>query len=187
MGVCFGGCLAYAVAECLQRQGHHVENLALIDTLNPAWAHEQTLGARLSAALRQWAYKLRHHGAHLRDIGPLYGVIYLVDRVAALAHYRAETAAAHLALPVANTGYRRAMLNYQPSPLAANALLVRFHGRRLDAPDLGWEGLLAHGYDLVDLPLEPRGALAGESAIRVGQVLNERLFRFPQLPNDTKG
>jgi acyl-CoA synthetase (AMP-forming)/AMP-acid ligase II/thioesterase domain-containing protein len=171
-GVCLGGCLAYAVAQLLVAHGRQVSTLALIDTINPAWGATQPWPSILAARSRQWRHKLIHHYSHLGRVGPIQGLHYLAGRVNALVRNNAETAAARLSLPIAAPSFRRALLSYRPEPLPVDTLVIRFHGRRLDAPALGWQPLLGGHLRLVDLPLEPEGALANHSALRVASVLN---------------
>jgi hypothetical protein len=67
------------------------------------------------------------------------------------------------------------MQAYRPQPWPSSALVLRFPGRRLDAPSLGWTHLVEGNLELVTLPFEPEGSLAKDSAARVASVLAAHL------------
>lgn len=170
VGVCFGACVAYEVARRLEAEGEQVALLALVDTINPAWRHEHRLAARLAHA-RQWRYKLRHHLGRIAGMGPREAKAYLAGRLRAAKLYRTEV-----------SPFRSAMRRYRPGPLRGDALVVRLRGRRLDAPDLGWRDRVEGRLDVVDLPLEPEGALARKSGARVAAVIDARLRATREAP-----
>ena len=163
VGLCFGACVAYEVARRLEADGERVAFVALVDTLNPAWRHEHRLAARLAHA-RQWRYKLRHHLKRIAELGFREARTYLAGRLRAAHKYRTEV-----------NPFRSALRRYRPGPLRGDALVVRLRGRRLDAPDLGWRDCVEGRLEVVDVPLEPEGALARKSGARVAAVIDARL------------
>ncbi|MCX6612272.1 MAG: AMP-binding protein [Acidobacteria bacterium] len=163
-GVCFGGCLAFEVAHCLAAKGGNVQFLCLIDTLNPAWKSENLGLQYFGAEARQLGFKLRHHVARIFGLGPLGAASYLAGRIEAFFKSQLET-----------SPYRNAMHDYRPQPWPSNTLVLRFPGRRLDAPALGWTHLVKGYLELVNLPFEPEGSLAKDSAARVAAVLAAHL------------
>jgi acyl-CoA synthetase (AMP-forming)/AMP-acid ligase II/thioesterase domain-containing protein len=164
LGVCFGGCLAFEVAHRLAARGGNVQFLCLIDTLNPAWKNENPGLQYLGAEARQIGFKLRYHVARIFRLGPLGASSYLSGRIGAFFKSQAETSL-----------YRDAMQAYRPQPWPSSALVLRFPGRRLDAPSLGWTHLVEGNLELVTLPFEPEGSLAKDSAARVASVLAAHL------------
>lgn len=163
LGLCFGACVAYEVARRLEADGERAAFLALVDTINPAWRHEHRLAARLAHA-GQWRYKLRHHLGQIAGMGPREAKAYLAGRLRAAEQYRTEV-----------NPFRSALRRYRPGTLRGDALVVRLRGRRLDAPDLGWRDRVEGRLEVVDLPLEPEGALARKSGARVAAVIDARL------------
>jgi acyl-CoA synthetase (AMP-forming)/AMP-acid ligase II len=163
-GVCFGGCLAYEVAQKIAASGKKVELLALIDSLNPAWAGGNSGIASIKAECRQIGFKLNHHISHVLKFGLFKSARYLKGRVQDFFKFHTES-----------SPHRAAMLEYRPQPWASNALVLRFPGRRLDAPALGWAHLIQGDLQVRTLPFEPEGALAKDSAARVAAVLREHL------------
>jgi len=163
VGLCFGACVAYEVSRRLEADGERVAFLALVDTMNPAWRHEHRLAARLALA-RQWRYKLRHHLERIAELGLREAGTYLAGRLRASHKYHTEV-----------NPFRSALRRYRPGTLRGDALVVRVRGRRLDAPDLGWRDRVAGRLEVVDVPLEPEGALARKSGARVAAVIDARL------------
>jgi len=163
-GVCFGGCLAFEVAQRIAARSKPVQFLALIDTLNPAWASDNSGLEFFKAKCRQMAFKLSHHSSQILKLGPFGAATYLRGRIQDFFKLHSES-----------NPYRAAMLEYRPQPWPSNALILRFPGRRLDAPALGWAHLIKGNLQLLTLPFEPEGALAKDSAARVTTVLNQQL------------
>ena len=54
-------------------------------------------------------------------------------------------------------------------------LVVNVRGRRLDAPALGWRDGVHGRLEEVEIPFHPDGALAGQNAARLADVLSTRL------------
>lgn len=163
LGVCYGAVLAWATAARLEAAGARVTFLALVDGVNPAWAAEHPLAARV-ARLRQWRHKVPYHLARIARLGPRAAPGYLAERLRDARKYRTETSA-----------FREAAEHYRPPPWPGDALLVRLRGRRLDAPALGWGERVQGRLTLVDLPLQPEGALARESGARVAATVDAAL------------
>jgi thioesterase domain-containing protein len=183
-GVCFGGLVAYEMARRLESEGEHVELLAIIDSLNPAWWRTQSVRGLAGALWRQWRIKAAHHRAALRGLDAGASARYVGRRLAGMTAHHAETLAArleHAGLPWpraarrARRAYRRQMLAYVPGRYGGRVLLVKVSGRRLDAPLLGWQGAALGAIEEVEIPRRFGGALSGDNAWRVAAILAARL------------
>jgi thioesterase domain-containing protein len=177
-GLCFGGVVAFEMARLLREQGEVVELLALIDSLNPAWRLD-SVPVRVAASLRQMHFKFANHYRTLLRTPPSEVVGRVAGRAAAFIHNHGEQFAARFRVgnnpAVVNRGL---MLNHRPAPCHLNAVLVRVKGRRTDAPNLGWSQTILGRIDLVEVPFNPHGALAGANARRVAVILADRLERL---------
>ncbi len=175
-GVCFGGLVALEAARLLMAAGQEVELLAMVDCLNPAWRRTRSRREILGAYLRQFRIKHAHHSARLAAMGAGDKARYLLSRVGMFFHNHSQNVAAWLGwrrhLPIAA---RAAMLRYSPASYRGDALLLRVPGRRLDAPLLGWQDVIAGRLEMHDLAFEPGGALAGENCERAAAFLQRRL------------
>ncbi|HEY3439755.1 MAG TPA: AMP-binding protein [Paludibaculum sp.] len=179
VGLCFGGQVALEMARLLRETGEAVEFLALIDSLNPDWQRNAGLAERAAARWRQMRYKLAYHAATLRRLPPAGAARHFAGRARAFLTYHGERAAVRANWSNTPAIYhRRLMLDYRPDPCQADALVVRVAGRRIDAPCLGWSGIIAGRLEVVDLPFEPFGAFGQEHAPRLAAVLTERLGRL---------
>jgi thioesterase domain-containing protein len=178
-GICFGGCVALEMAHLLRDSGEPVELLALIDTLNPAWRRRQKFGAVTAARARQLSRKLHYHAQRLHAMSFAESIRYLAGRLGAFAFNYRELAAARAGLGgLGHAAYRRLMLIHTPSEWPLDALIIRVAGSRLDAPALGWNGVIKGSVEIVDLPFLPEGALSGENAPRVAAAMQHALNRL---------
>ncbi|GAB4405217.1 MAG: hypothetical protein OHK0021_17350 [Bryobacter sp.] len=176
VGVCFGGCVALAMANGLRAAGVEVELLALVDTLNPAWRRRAGLASWGAARAKQVGLKIAAHGEALRQRRLRQRLGYLQGRVAAFVKNYQELSAARYGVgSVENASYRRLMLEHTPQPWPGDALVLRVRGRRLEAPDLGWREWVGGKLEVQDLPFAGEGALAGDNARRVANMLAEYL------------
>jgi len=175
-GVCFGGCVALEMARIVHAMGERVASLALIDTVNPAWRRGRPTREVGAARIGQLRRKVAHHVGVFRSIGPSRVPGYLTGRAGDFVLNHRELLAARTGLPAGRTiENRRAMLDHVPGDWPGDALLVRVPGRRLDAPDLGWRGLVHGRIETVDIPFLPGGALAGDNASEVARILHSRM------------
>jgi acyl-CoA synthetase (AMP-forming)/AMP-acid ligase II/thioesterase domain-containing protein len=175
-GVCLGGCLAWEIAHQLQAAGERVEFLCLIDSLNPAWRHTSSLPALMRARGAQLRTKFGLHRQNLAALPLRERVQYFRGRAAAFRKNYGELANLHLApTQDAATQLRSWVRQYQPPRLDLAVTVIRLQGKRLEAPGLGWSALASRGLELLDIPFAPDGALSGPNALRVAQILDERL------------
>ncbi len=177
-GVCFGGCVALEMGNLLRQQGEVVQFLALIDTLNPAWRREQGFGAIAAALARQLRFKFAYHWRALGEMSLAEAARYLAGRLGAFIWTCRELSAARFGIGRITSAAKRGMMfSHTPSRWPQDALVIRLPGRRLDAPQFGWSGVVQGKIDLVDIPFLPGGSLAGDNAVRVAWILRDRLSR----------
>ena len=175
-GVCFGGLVALEMARRLKTAGEEVEFLALVDSLNPAWRSEARTAEVAAALLRQLRIKAGFHIAALRGMNAVEAVRYLAARAGAFASNHGEKTAARCgAKSSPRLAARAAMFRYRPAPYDGDVFLLRVPGRRLDAPDLGWRGVLRGRLEISNLAFDPYGALAGDNCAAAAAELRRRL------------
>jgi thioesterase domain-containing protein len=176
--------VVYEMARRLELEGDHVELLALIDSLNPAWRRSQDLKAVAAAMLRQWSRKAAYHRGMLGHMDAGEAVRYMAGRMGAFVENYAETMGAWLLrggilLPWQagrmKRANRRAMLTYTPGEYGGRVLLIKVRGRRLDAPLLGWKKTARGDVQEVEMPLHPYGALAEGNVQRLAAILRQQV------------
>lgn len=175
-GVCMGGPLAWEMAQQLRQAGERVETLCLIDSLNPAWRASASRPEFLKARVGQLRSKIALHREAILSLPWRERVRYVRARAAAFRKNYAELAELRWA-PERDPAMQlwSWVRQYRPRRLDVAALLVRLRAKRLDAPNLGWDGLAGQGIELLDIPYAPDGALSGDNALRVAAILDERL------------
>ncbi|MGH8069434.1 MAG: thioesterase domain-containing protein [Candidatus Entotheonellia bacterium] len=180
-GYCFGGKVAFEMAQQLWAQGQQVGLLALLDAYAPG--HPQ----KLPWVQRQVIQRVNLHVGNLRRLGPKEQWNYVLEK-GKIGKTRAETRLKKIAcklylglgrpLPPALRNVqetRRSRLNpYIPSIYPGKIILFRpsqqpegyYH-----PPDMGWSGLAAGGLEIYEVP-GPFGAIILEPNV---QIMADRL------------
>jgi thioesterase domain-containing protein/acyl carrier protein len=175
-GHCFGGLLAFESALFLEAAGARVDRLILVDALNPAWRREQKWSAVAGAQWGEHRARLAYHVGVLRSGTNRSRYLYLRDRAAAFFKGRSE----HL-VPSGVVGQHRALSNvWKPRPWKGQALIVREPGRRLEAPALGWNGVIRELREEV-VPFYRTGPLAVERISILKGILEKYLDLTPAI------
>lgn len=173
LGVCFGGLVAYEAACALEARGRAVELLAMVDTLNPAWAGPAGRVAAAGAFMRMCALRAAAHRRALAAMNWRARRSYLASRVAAYFE----------ALAQSGNAYRGAQSAYAPQrAFTGRALLIEVTGRRLAAPMLGWSGWLNGETGFGRVGFDAAGSLSERIAPRVAGLLTEALERVAAHP-----
>ena len=170
-GACFGGLIAFDMAQRLRRQGEEVGLLALIDTYNFAYGRTLSKPRMLWENARFFGRRLGHHLGALMKVPWSKRVGYLSARMAAVRHYlsdvRSAAAGGRNQLPRAGildpvgeeAGFMKDALNnvinasmnaaatYVPQPYAGDVLLFKASDRIVEPyreEALGWGPFAAH-------------------------------------------
>jgi amino acid adenylation domain-containing protein len=81
-GLCFGGIVAFEMAQQLHAQGQQVALLALLDTAGPGYRRQLLPGAsRLRYKVDKWRLRVRHHMGNLQLLGPSEKIAYMVEKI----------------------------------------------------------------------------------------------------------
>jgi oxalate---CoA ligase len=173
LGTCSGGVVAFEMARQLERLGHPVGLVVMIDSFNRAWRQTQAATAPTRMRSRHMLDRLRYHWEHLRGLGMRDRIVHVRIRAGFfVAHYRA--AAGHLAFGIAaRAGLPRpaflrtfayangwAQRRYQPGPYAGDVLLVRSTvpiAGVYPLPRMGWSALMPGNVTMLELPCEQAG------------------------------
>lgn len=187
-GICFGGVAVFETACQLERQGQQVALLLMLDTLNPVWARTLSMRESLKQKLRYLVRKAKLHFGNLAVCRHEKRLSYLAQRSVAFLKTARERAGqiaydllveGGLALPrfLCKTSYanRHAQARYAPGQYLGSAVLLRVPGVRLDAPQMGWEGLIAGEVESHDIPFQHLGLLSEPSVRLVASHLRARL------------
>jgi thioesterase domain-containing protein/acyl carrier protein len=175
-GYCFGGKVAFELAQQLWAQGQQVGLLALLDAYAPGYPQ------KLPWIQRQVILRVTLHGGNLRRLGPKERLNYLLEK-GKIGKARAETRLKQMAcalylglgrpLPRAlqevQKSTRRARSPYIPSLYPGKIILFRpSHkpGGYYHPPDMGWSGLAAGGLEIYEVP-GPFGSIIKEPYVWV--------------------
>jgi len=173
-GQCFGGFLALETALFLEAAGARVDRLILIDALNPAWQREQKRPAVAAARWTGYRARAAYHAGMLRSGTNRARYLYLRDRVAAFFQARKEDL-----VPRGVAGRHHALSKaWKPRPWKGQALIVREPGRRLEAPAMGWNGVIRELREEA-VPFYQTGPLAVERIAILKGILERYLDRPP--------
>lgn len=185
IGHSFGGLLAFEVAHQLQQQGRTVEMILLLDSWAaiPAWWRKlQVLS--LARARKSIGFRLRHRWSKNHQASPEAAGQKPSDVQPALA--------SDLSVEVANQPiggvsweilervYHHARKNYQLRPLATRAIIFRAqhseiaHYYAID-PNLGWDGLLTRGLEVVETPGDHFSLLKRPHLLMLAEHIKQRL------------
>ncbi len=162
-GQCFGGFLAFETARFLESRGERVDRLILIDALNPAWRREQGWSAAATARWNVYRARAKYHWSVLRSGTYHAGYRYLRNRAMAFFRSRRE-----------NQTRRTLLKTWKPRPRNGQALVVREPGRRIDAPAMGWEGVIGEVLEET-VPFHQTGPLSVERMTMLKEVLERHL------------
>jgi amino acid adenylation domain-containing protein/FkbM family methyltransferase len=169
-GFCFGGLLAYEVAQQLKAAGEEIALLLLIQTTHPAQDHFR----REVGPLRQWWYRgttrvaiekeriLSGERGYVRErYGQLLDVMrgktaLALTRVLGKNESNGAAPSASFVSELMKTEHDRAADAYEPRPYDGDVLLIRVRnllpGVVADPVFLGWKDLLSGRVDLCELP-----------------------------------
>jgi amino acid adenylation domain-containing protein len=176
-GLCFGGKVAFELAQQLYAQGQQIGLLALLDSYAPGYPQ------KLPWIQRQVILRVSLHVGNLRGLGRKERLNYLLEK-GKIGMARAETRLKKMAcklylglgvplprtLQEAQEPTRRARLPYMPSIYPGKIILFRpSHkpgGEYYHPPDMGWSGLVAGGLEIYDIP-GPFGSIISEPYVDV--------------------
>ena len=173
LGSCRGGVVAYEMARQLERLGHPVGLLVMIDAFNWAWRETDATASPLRVRTRHLLHRMRFHRDLLRALPMRERVAHVRARAGRfLAHHQAE--AGYLAfrtltraglprpafLQQAAHANRWARRRYRPGHYAGDVQLVRSVAPVADIyplPRMGWGDLMRGNVTMVDLPCDKSG------------------------------
>jgi oxalate---CoA ligase len=172
VGQCFGGFLALETARFLEDAGGRVDRLILIDALNPAWRGEQKWPAVAAARWNMYWARVAYHASVVRSGTFRTRCSYLRERASACFQGRRDGL-----FPRGPEERHRALSKmWTPQLWKGQALIVREPGRRLDAPALGWKGVIGELREEV-IPFHQTGPLSAERVATLKDVLESFLDR----------
>lgn len=173
-GHCFGGYVAFETTRFLEAAGARVDRLILIDVLNPAWRREQKWSTIAAERWSEYRARLAYHAGVLRSGTNRSRWLYLRERAAAFLKGRSEDL-----VPSGVVGRHRAFSKiWKPRPWNGQALIVREPGRRLDAPAMGWNGVIRELREEV-VPFYQTGPMAGERIAILKDIVEKYLDHDP--------
>jgi thioesterase domain-containing protein len=154
-GYCFGGKVAYEMAQQLHKVGEEVALLAMIDAVAPGYRTSQPWGRRRLA-------QIRFHWQKLREMSGKNRLRYVVERseIARARTLKLAKAVVHGHLALSSNHAPQTsepkIKPYHPSPYAAkitvfaptttHSAYYRFE------PHLGWIGLAGGGLEVYEIP-----------------------------------
>ena len=183
-GSCFGGVVAFEMAQQLVAAGEQVDLLFLLETWPPIRRRPVRDALRLhSHQLRFIVSSMRRHLAELvrtpwRELGPaLKTRLRIVREIAEQRDlYRGDRATMYLdRVSMANLA---ALFRYEPRPYPGAILFARASERRFQGPDLRdvWRQLAEGGYAEIDIATDDSGhMLMAPHAQALGQWMVEAL------------
>jgi amino acid adenylation domain-containing protein len=171
-GLCFGGVVAFEMAQQLRRQGQQVALLALLDTYGPGYRRSVSTVSPVQYRLDRLLRRVKHHQENLRVLTPRQWLPYVAERTSRFASVQARAATrwctrmAHRRGPgpapdlsEASTGleatHRAAARRYVPQVYAGSLTLFRASKQPLDRvpdPYLGWAGMATTGIAVYEVP-----------------------------------
>jgi thioesterase domain-containing protein/acyl carrier protein len=189
VGHSMGGCIAYEMAQQLQRAGDEVSLLALIDS--------RAQNASVRPLYRNSAYGKMAGKDWLSDDAVLLGILFpalamdweALRGTPADEHWvHAQQAAMQQGLLPAGTGPEQvqqllavtrandeALRSYQPQPWAGPLLLfcgTEGFGPQFNEPELGWRKLAPVGLEVIAVPGDHHSVMVGASARLIAADLN---------------
>jgi aspartate racemase len=195
-GFCFGGVLAFAMAQQLRREGAEVALLASFDGGSPSFDYALRTGSDSSGDAtektgnaRSW---LTHHRRRLGDLALREKIWYLAKRGRNRFHIWRSwlRAVVHLGIgdlfrllgrplpeSVRHTYFRasgvRASMRYAPAPYPGRMFLFERTGAFRDR-HMGWDGLVTGGLEIHEIP------------VRVASLEDYHRFFIPALAGPLK-
>jgi thioesterase domain-containing protein len=154
-GYCFGGKVAYEMAQQLHKVGEEVAPLAMIDAVAPGYRTSQPWGRRRLT-------QIRFHWQKLREMSGKNRLRYVVERseIACARVLKLAKAVVHGRLALSNNHALQTsepkIKPYHPSKYAAKITVfapTTTHSAyyRFD-PHLGWIGLAGGGLEVYEIP-----------------------------------
>ena len=170
LGPCSGGIVAFEMARQLERLGHRVGLLVMIDSFNRAWRESDPAGTPAGLRRHHLKARTRYHWNRLRPLAAPERIAYLRTR-ARLVAVTLKTRARHLAfgmltaaglprpafLQTTASSNRWAQLRYRPGPYAGHVLMLRSDAPiagEYRLPRMGWGALMQGEVTMVDLPCD---------------------------------
>jgi amino acid adenylation domain-containing protein len=175
-GFCFGGRVAFEMAQQLRAEGQPVALLALFDAYAPgcyrALPDTRTIPSKVYDVFLRFLQRAERYLDDLKLLGPKHRLPYILERAKNIRRLvnlrmrrRRENIAskAHLAIslhvPCAAPGQRMTDLNklceYVPKVYPGKVTLFRarkrYAGQNSD-PEMGWSGLAAGGLEIHEIP-----------------------------------
>jgi thioesterase domain-containing protein len=185
-GYCFGGIVAYEMAQQLKETGQKAELLCLFDTDNPSVAPRYL--SLTERAARNWQEgNTKSWAGRVGKLGERFGG-GLVNKVRTQTEKAAATmisstgleAGPRLQTVLIREAHDRAMNHYHPPSYDGDVVLFRAEDQGdgvVYPPHLGWEGFVRGGLEIVTIPgahltifEEPHVA---EFAAKLSEVLKE--------------
>ena len=199
LGSCSGGVVAFEMARQLERLGHPVGLLVMIDSFNQAWTQSRGTGRAILVRARHLLHRLRHLRARMRALGARERIAHVRTRARYFyARHRATAAQlafgmltaaglprpAFLCMPaVAN---RWALQRYMPGPYAGDVLLVRSVAPVAGVypvPRMGWGELMLGTVTMLELPCEQLALWGDDELLRqVTRAISEGLRGAERSP-----
>lgn len=172
-GYCMGGVVAYEMAQQLFAQGQQVKLLAMFETYNPQLVFNPT------SPFKRFYYSLQNVSFHIQNFQKLSArdkskfffkkAIVELGRIKAiiiagffktvnLLSFRRKNTHSSISIKKVND---QAYYNYEPKAYPGRLTLFKpqkfFSGA--DDPHFGWNGLAKDGFDVFELPVNPKGML----------------------------
>ena len=171
-GFCFGGIVAFEMAQQLHAQGQKVGVLAMLDTSHPKIVLSTSARGGNTLTLRQrgsyqWAV-LSGHLSNLSRLKPQEKLTYVRDKVLDKAKGRIKQKNKNIAAQDTGTSYIeqihfQALSNYVPQVYPGHITIFRasMSPARFYDPQLGWGELAAVGLEIYDVPGHHGGSTLG--------------------------
>ncbi len=183
-GYCMGGTIALEMAQQLKAQGEAVSLVALFDTYN-------FTRARSTSRLLDVAQRLKFHLLNFIRLSPALMNSYVREKIriardgefANIFSFRSRTKPVH-GEPMARSALRtiqaindRAAQMYQPKPYTGRVTLFspKVNYAKFPGADMGWDGLILGGLDIVQLPINPHAMLVEPTVQFLAAKLAEKL------------
>jgi amino acid adenylation domain-containing protein len=158
VGHSFGGLLAFEVAHQLQLQGREVEMLFLLDswaTNLPWWRKLKVVSfARVRDSIQ---FRARNWWSKIYLSKPVRAGSPKPVESTNPVHEEANQPVGDVSWEILERVYRNARKNYRLRPLASRAIIFRAQASEMALfyavePDLGWQGLLTRGIEVIETP-----------------------------------
>jgi acyl-CoA synthetase (AMP-forming)/AMP-acid ligase II/thioesterase domain-containing protein/acyl carrier protein len=180
-GYCFGGSVAFEMAQQLRRQGEDIALLALVDAYAPGYPRPLPWRVRTRA-------RVARHLSALRGRGTGERLSYLLEKLRANAMHVPRAGASTDLLPAEMVrtmrevydAHHRAFTQYVPMTYPGKMILFRPGAQPPDChpePYMGWTGLAAGGLEIRDVPGEHQSLIVEPQVQRLAASLRECLDR----------